>query len=207
MGPRPHLVALLLLLVAGRVPAQTGQRHPIDTARSRVFVHVFKSGFFSVLAHDHRIVAPIAGGSVTLGKHPAVELTIATSDLRVLDPELPSVTREEIEQTMLGPKVLDAKRFPTIQFASSGVTVTGPENWRVVGRLTLHGRTRPVTLRVVETDSVYKGSVEIRQSDFGITPVRIARGVVSVKDAVRIRFEIRLEGSAQEQDKTMGATP
>jgi polyisoprenoid-binding protein YceI len=172
-----------------------------------VFVHVFKTGFFSLIAHDHRIVAPIAGGTVTLGEHPSVAVTIDTGNLRVLDPELPADTREEIEQTMLGPKVLDAERYPAIRFASNRVTVTGQQSWRVAGSLTLHGRTRPVTLRVVESDGVYKGAVEIRQSDFGITPVRIARGVVSVKDAVRIRFEIRLEDSAREKEAKTGGIP
>lgn len=193
---RPQ-IAILTFLFAGLASANTAERHPIDTARSRVFVRVSTKGLFSVLARDHRIAAPIASGSVTLGDHPAVQLMIETRNLRVLDPEVPADTRQEIEETMLGPKVLNAARYPEIVFSSQHVTRTGQDDWRVRGRLTLHGQTHSLTLDVNETGGVYQGTVEIRQSDFGITPIRIAAGTVKVKDAVHIRFDLRLQASKQ----------
>jgi len=172
-----------------------------------VVVQVDKTGFFSVFAHNHRIDAPITSGSVELGEHASVELTIATRDLRVLDPEVPADTRAEIQQTMLGPKVLDAPRYPEIRFISARVASTGPQTWRISGQLTLHGQTHPVVLDVSEDGGVYHGSAEILQSDFGITPIRIAGGTVKVKDAVRIRFDVRLKSSTQENEPQVSRIP
>jgi polyisoprenoid-binding protein YceI len=202
---RAHLAILLLL--GSLAPATAADRRPIDTGHSRVFVRVYKTGLFSALAHDHRIEAPIASGSVELGEHAAVELKFETRNLRVLDPEVPADTRQQIQESMLGPKVLDAARYPEILFVSKGVTSTGRGNWRVDGNLTLHGQTHPVSLDVSETGGVYEGSVEIQQSDFGITPLRIAGGTVKVKDAVKIRFEIRLENSAQPNERKTSRIP
>jgi polyisoprenoid-binding protein YceI len=182
----------ILLMLGGLAPAVAAENRPIDTAHSRVLVEVAKTGFLSVFAHDHTIQAPIASGHVDSGQRAAIELRFETGNLRLLDPELPADTREEIEQTMLGPKVLDASHFPEIVFISKHATSTGPDGWRVNGNLTLHGQTHPVTFDVRETGGTYKGSVEIRQTDFGIKPIQLARGTVKVKDTVLIRFEIRL---------------
>ncbi len=202
---RAHLAILLLL--GSLAPATAAEQRPIDAAHSRVFVRVYKTGLFAPLAHDHRIEAPIASGSVELGEHAGVELKFKTRNLRVLDPEVPADTRQEIQESMLGPKVLDAARYPEILFVSKRVASAGRGGWHVDGNLTLHGQTRPVSLEVNETGGVYEGSVEIQQSDFGITPLRIAGGTVKVKDAVKIRFEIRLEDSAQPNERKTSRIP
>jgi polyisoprenoid-binding protein YceI len=48
-------------------------------------------------------------------------------------------------QALKGPKVLDARQFPTITFQSRSVTAEG-SGARVVGDVTIRGITRPVTL-------------------------------------------------------------
>src|SRR5437667_11703063 len=42
----------------------------------------------------------------------------------------------------------DAEQYPTITFASTGVKPLRDNTWEVVGDLTVHGTTRPVTLQV-----------------------------------------------------------
>ena len=49
------------------------------------------------------------------------------------------------DQAMKGPRILDAKRHPTIEFRSRSVTRVG-DGARVDGDLTVRGVTRPVTL-------------------------------------------------------------
>lgn len=202
---RAHLAILLLL--GGLGPATGAERRPIDTIHSRVLVLVSKTGLFSALAHDHRIDAPIASGGILLGEHASVELKFETRDMRVLDPELPDDTRQKIQQTMLGPKVLDAERYPEVLFVSTRVTSIGQDSWRVAGNLTLHGQTHPVTLDVNESGGAYSGTAEIQQSDFGITPLRLAKGTVKVKDEVQIRFDIRLQGSAASDERKTSRIP
>ncbi len=62
------------------------------------------------------------------------------------------------------------------------------------GTLSLHGVDKTVTVIVrfrPGTDKVYfSGEVELAQTDFGITPIRIGGGTVRVKDKVKIQFEI-----------------
>ena len=68
----------------------------------------------------------------------------------------------------------------------------GDARWTVRGNLVVHGQTRPVVVEVSGQDGNYRGSAMLKQTDFGIKPVRIAGGTVSVKDLVKIEFEIVL---------------
>ena len=58
------------------------------------------------------------------------------------------------------------------------------------GDLTLHGKKQPVTVEVSLESGHYRGSASIKQSDFGIEPIRIAGGTVKVKDELKIEFDI-----------------
>ena len=110
--------------------------------------------------------------------------------MKVLDPDASDSERSEIDRTMKSAKVLDAARFPEISFASISVQTTDPKRFLVHGNLTLHGVTRPVELPVSFSEGHYTGKVTLKQTDFGITPVKIAGGAVKVKDAIEIAFEI-----------------
>jgi len=46
------------------------------------------------------------------------------------------------------------------------------------------------TNRLERQNGGYRGSGQLRQKDFGITPVSVAGGSVKVKDEVRIEFDI-----------------
>lgn len=82
-------------------------------------------------------------------------------------------------QAMKGPKVLDARSFPTISFTSTSVQASG-KGAKVLGNLTIRGVTRPTTL----TAGIYQqqGSADgdlsrltvrltgaVNRSDFGAT--------------------------------------
>ena len=88
---------------------------------------------------------------------------------------------------------LDAARYPTIRFTSKQAQVAGASPATIEGELTLHGQTHPVTLQVAKIDEKhFAGSALIRQTAFGITPIRVAGGTVSVNDEVNVDFEIVL---------------
>ncbi len=184
------VAGILLLLPAAAAP----QRRDFHPGQSVIRVHVFKTGFFSLFAHNHLIEAPIAQGAADFGNALAVRLRIETSQLRVLDPEAKESERAEIEKTMKGPTVLDIARFPEIQFESTAVVPRGDASWNVRGDLTLHGVTRSVELPVSLANGRYRGSMALRQRDFGIQPISIAGGTVKVKDEVRIDFDIGFAG-------------
>lgn len=186
----------LVLLLGCFAPGAVAARYPIAVGRSRLLVTVYKSGLFSLFAHNHEIEAPIASGSVEINPVPAVQLRVETASLRVLDLGVDAETRQEIQHRMLSPQVLDAKRYPVIRFVSQKIEKTGQDQWRVEGNLTLHGVTRPLTFEVRESQGAYSGRMTLLQTDFGITPIRVAGGTVQVKNALQIRFKIRLRHSS-----------
>ena len=165
------------------------QSTPIDTARSKITIHVDKAGFFSFAGDKHEIVAPIASGTVD-EKAGAVEFTIQSAKLQVLDPPLAENKRAEVQKTMLGPLVLDVAKYPEIKFRSTKAVAAGPNTWDVTGDLTLHGQTHPVTVSVKKENAIYIGSAKLKQTEFGIAPVTVAGGAVKVKDELKLDFQI-----------------
>ena len=162
----------------------------IDPTRSTVTISVFKSGLFSALADNHTIRAPLTSGSISAVPPLSVEVTIHTADLTVLDPDLSASKRAEVQTRMLGPEVLDAPAHRQITFTSTAVEPAGADQWKVTGRLTIHGKTQVVTVPVTRDNGAYRGRIRIKQRDYGITPISIAGGTVKVKDELSIDFEI-----------------
>jgi hypothetical protein len=173
------------------VPAMASAEHRlIDTEHSTITVHVFKSGLFRAFADNHVIQAPLRDGFLDDGASPHVQIFVEAQRLRVLDPGLSPQDREQVQGRMLGPEVLDANHFPEIRFQSVTVQHVEPDGWLVRGELTLHGQTHVVTLKVAADQGRYRGSASLKQTDFGLSPISIAGGVVKVKDEVKIDFDI-----------------
>jgi len=162
---------------------------PVDAERSKLTVHVEKSGLFSAFAHNHVIEAPIASGELDVEKQ-TVSLTFDTRQMKVLDPGVKDSERTQVDQTMKSDQVLDVQRFPEIRFVSTSVTRQAGGGYQVRGDLTIHGVTHPIDLPVSFASQRYTGSTKLKQTDYGITPVNIAGGTVKVKDVIEIEFEI-----------------
>ena len=186
----PLSSAFLLLALASAPHFATAQsRREIDVQKSLLTVKVYKSGLFSAFAHDHEIRAPIQSGSFDEQKR-SVEFKVNSRELKVLDPGVSEGERSKVQETMLGPKVLDSERFPDISFRSTSIQPAAQGKWTVQGELTLHGQTLPLKVEVEGANGSYHGATRLRQTEFGIVPVRIAGGSVKVKDEVRVEFEI-----------------
>jgi polyisoprenoid-binding protein YceI len=162
----------------------------IDTEHSTITLHVSKSGLFRAFADNHVIQVPVTGGSFDDGPQSRVEIVVDAGRLRVLDPGLSAGDREQVQTRMLGPEVLDVARFPQIRFHSTAIERGKPDTWVVKGELTLHGQTHAVMLTMTADHGRYKGSTSLKQTEFGITPISIAGGAVTVKDEVRIDADI-----------------
>ncbi len=176
-------------LLLGTALAQT---LPIDTEHSVITVHVFKSGLFSALADNHEIRAPISSGLLDEAAR-RVEIVVDSRKLVVLDPNLPPEKRQQVQERMLGPEVLDSNQFHEIRFQANDVKEESADHFLLAGTLSLHGKTRPISLHVVRTGGHYRGDVMLKQRDFGITPVTVAGGTVKVKDELKIELDISAE--------------
>jgi polyisoprenoid-binding protein YceI len=182
-------IALNLLLLLPLTAGAEAPSKPIDTEKSTMTVRVFKTGFFSAFGHEHEISAPIQKGSFT-EESPSAEMTVDARQMRVMDKEVSSKDRAEIQETMLGPTVLDTEKFPEIRFRSTQVDRLGGSKWIVHGDLTIHGQTHPVRVDVEGQNGHFRGSAEVKQKDFGITPITVGGGAVKVKNELRVEFEI-----------------
>ena len=110
--------------------------------------------------------------------------------MRVLDPQLSSDKRQQVQERMLGPEVLDSIRFPEITFESTHSEQEHEGRIRVDGMLSLHGVRKPVSVLAQMENGRYTGRFALKQRDFGITPVSIAGGSVKIKDELMIEFDI-----------------
>jgi polyisoprenoid-binding protein YceI len=185
-SPISRLAVFSFLLLAAAFAS--GQTQQIDAAASKVTIHVYKSGFFSAFADNHVITAPTASGTLDMQKR-SVELSFRARDMKVVDPNASESTRNEVEQRMLSAQVLDAQHFPEIRFASTKIKPQDAFHYLVRGDLTLHGVTRAVEMTVAGGER-YSGTIKLKQTDFGITPIKIGGGAVKVKDEIEVTFEI-----------------
>jgi polyisoprenoid-binding protein YceI len=86
---------------------------------------------------------------------------------------------EALYKHLKSPDFFNAVQFPTLSFVSTAVTVNAAGEGTVAGNLTLHGVTKPVTLKLREvgTGSGPKGDTRvgyvatssIKRSDFGMS--------------------------------------
>jgi polyisoprenoid-binding protein YceI len=151
---------------------------------------VGKAGLFSAAGHEHWVSAPIGRGSLDDAESPHILFTIAASKLRVeADASLSDAQQTEIQRTMQE-KVLESEKYPEISFCSSSIERTGDDSWTVRGELSLHGQTHPVNAVVRKQSGRFVGECRIKQTDFGIQPIRVAGGTVKVKNELDISFTI-----------------
>jgi polyisoprenoid-binding protein YceI len=194
--------ATLLLMMSVAALAQDKSSYSIDPARSKVEIHVYKEGVFKAFGHDHEIAAKELSGQVQFDpdniNQSTVRLKIPTKSIAVIDPGESEKDRHDVQATMESEKVLDVAKFPEITFASSRVSAAKktPGGWELMlsGAVKLHGVEKPISfpLRVhAEANELSgQGEISILQTDYGITPVRVAGGSVKVKDKLKITFTV-----------------
>ncbi len=176
-------IAIVLMLLFS--PALLGKDHAIDTARSKITIHVGKSGLFSAAGHEHEVSAPIAEGAFDDSGVGRVWFRVETAKMQVLPEKDQAAVQKDMQE-----KVLEIATFPQIRFESTAIRKIAEGTWSVAGNLSLHGKTNPVTADVHVGNNAYAGQAVIRQSQFGIKPVSAAGGTVKAKDELKIEFVI-----------------
>ncbi len=176
----------------------------IDPGESRVTILVGKAGMLSFAGHVHEVVAPAVRGRVTFDPmdwpHATVSLEFDATALRLKPKDEAASDVPTVEKTMLGAQVLDVEHFPTIGFHSRRVSVVigaaGPAAVTIDGDMTLHGKTRAMTVRAsasIDASGAVTatGAFTLKQTDFGIVPVSAGGGTIRVKDDIDIQFVLK----------------
>jgi polyisoprenoid-binding protein YceI len=177
--------------IASLASLAAAQGKAIDVQRSSLVIHAGRAGLFSAAGHEHWISAPIFSGAVDeTGATPSVRFVVKAARLEVRPEKTLSASDYAQVQSNMQTKVLESPRYPEIVFQSTRVERSGGDTWKVNGNLTLHGVTKPLTLDVRRENSAYVGTVRIKQTEFGIQPIRVGGGLVTVKNELDIRFEV-----------------
>jgi len=176
--------------------------YKLDKSHSTLLFRVSHLGFSNYRMRFTRFDAQLQFDP----SNPSASTVTATIDPASLD--LPTPPAGFVE-TLLGATWLDAKRYPEISFRSTGVTVTAPNKARIVGDLTLHGVTKPITL-----DASFNGGYAgnemdpnarigfsahgtFKRSDYGVAYGIPAPGTtMGVSDAVAVSIEAEFSGPA-----------
>lgn len=201
----PHAPAVV---IEPGTPPAGALAYAIDSARSVVTVVVRRAGPLARLGHDHVITSSDEHGTVWLGAAPsdsafAVSLPVDRFEVDLpaaraaAGPEfstpVPDDARAGTRQNLLRPAVLDAEAFPEITLRSSGASGDWPGALvQVVVTLKGVARTQsvPVSITRDATGLVASGALQLRQSDFGITPFSVAGGAIQVADLLEVSFVI-----------------
>jgi polyisoprenoid-binding protein YceI len=198
MAPRaPGLLLLLVMLGAAGSAQAEPATWTASTGNGRIVVHVYKRGLLSGLAHDHHFSATDWRATAVLD--PAepglarVEVVVAAGSLRDQQAALSKQERDKVNGRTAGPETLDAARYPEIRFVADRL------DGDLIGTLSLHGVSRPLTVPVQATREGerwrVKGAARIKQSEFGIEPYSGFAGTVAVHDEVVIEFELLITSS------------
>jgi len=192
-----------------RLAGEPGIVYRLDPARSQVRILAFRAGPAARFGHNHVLTSPAFQGFVHMppgGAAPArMDLVFRLDALAideasqraalgagfagVVDEEAKRGTREH----MLGEDNLQAERFPFVTVHSVAISGEAPV---LAARVLvgLHGVERECTLPVrvegLPGTLRARGSLVLRQSDFGVKPYSAFGGLISVADEVVVEFEV-----------------
>ncbi|MBB3971770.1 YceI family protein [Hansschlegelia beijingensis] len=176
------LSALAVALVAAAAPA-VAQQVPGAADVSKVQAGAYKADpnhTQVVWSVDHMGFSTLTGmfgqitGSLTIDpKEPAkakLEVEVPMSGL--------AVTSEKFAKHLATPEFLDVAKHPTATFRSTSIEASG-DKATIVGDLTLHGVTKPVTLQAVfhgvgvnpmnKAETIgFSATGKVKRSDFGL---------------------------------------
>lgn len=181
----------------------------IDPQASLITITVRRGGKLARLGHDHIVASRTLAGFVAPGLGRADlhfrldQLSIDEAHLRGaagFDTQPSADAIAGTRRNMLD-KVLDAERYPQVLLRVTQATQAtqakqaGPDAPLMLA-ITLHGVTREMPLAAaLERDAagrrlVASGTLELKQSDFGIVPFAVLGGALAVQDRMELAFRI-----------------
>lgn len=213
MNKSPLLVLALSLslgfFAAWPLLSAPPKSHRIQVKGSRFEILVFKSGLASALAHDHVVQVKDFKGQVKVNRakpeRSQVSLTVLSKSLHVLKKSLSKSNRAKVEKTMKSAKILNVQKYPKVTLSSKSLRMKTRSRSKgltlytfdMTAELSLHGQSRTIVIPVRVEDRgkavIADGQVDLKQSDFGITPYSAFLGAIGVKDSVTVKFRIETQ--------------
>jgi len=189
--------------------AAGGRVFALNPARSEVRIYAFRAGKAAKLGHNHVLSAPVFEGFFHLASDGTAasrfDLAFRLDQLAFDDPQhraalgpafASSISTEDTASTrnnMLGDNNFQAARFPWVRIHSLQISGDAPKFAARIA-VELHGQTRemlvPLTVNGLPETLVVEGALVLPQSDFGVKPLSVLGGLLSVQDAVIVEFKL-----------------
>jgi polyisoprenoid-binding protein YceI len=126
-------------------------------------------------------------------EHPENSSVTAQIDVRSIDTHI-----KKRDDHLRSPEFFNVEKFPQITFRSRSVKRTGPQSGDILGDLTMHGVTRPITLHVKLVTPISETSrtrwavttEPISRRDFNLMFASGAEAVSGISQTVAIDIEI-----------------
>jgi len=190
MKPSRFLLALGLCLVVGGSSVRANEIFKFDQANSTIAFKV------------RHVVGNAKGkftkfsGTIEIDR----ERLETSSVLAAIQAASIDTANEKRDEHLRTPDFFNVKQYPEITFKSRRVKQTGPNAGEVAGDLTMHGVTRPVTLKVEllgDPGSVAKNSTTrwrvttapLKRSSFGIGKGATGESLIGNDVAVEIEIQ------------------
>jgi polyisoprenoid-binding protein YceI len=125
---------------------------------------------------------------------PESSSVVARIDVRSIDTRI-----EKRDNHLRSAEFFNAEKYPEIMFKSRGVKRTGPQSGDILGDLTMHGVSKPITLHVRllsspkdETRTRWSVTTEpLNRKEFNVMFSQSAESISGISQAVSINIEIQ----------------
>jgi len=183
------LIFAAALLATGAASAEP-VNYTLDPAHTQVAFSIDRFGFNHVLGRFE----DVSGEMIIDEANPANSSVRATIQVGSVDSG-----NDARDQHLKEPRWLDATQFPTMEFRSTSVRLTGERTAEVIGDLTLLGQTHPVTLNVTLNNIADSPSNRRRTAGFSATGSlnRSAWGSTTGPNLIGDSVSIQIEALAQ----------
>ena len=185
---KTRIIAAAVLVAAFQGASAENETYKFDQSRSRIgfSVHQF-------LGTTDGKFTRFSGKIEVDREHPQNSSVTARIEVRSIDSGI--VKRDD---HLRSPEFFNVKEYPEIIFKSRGVKQTGPQAGDIVGDLTMHGVTKPITLHVKlltspEDTKQTRWSVTtdpLRRGDFNLMFSQASETMSGISQTVAISIEI-----------------
>jgi polyisoprenoid-binding protein YceI len=181
----------LLIAVAISITAQANDTFKIDPSRSTIAFKVRH-----MLGNAKGNFSKFSGTINVDRDHPEQSSVTVTIDAASIDTAI-----AKRDEHLRGDDFFNVRKFPEITFKSRLVKQTGPNEGEIAGDLTMHGVTRPITLKVQllgSADSAAKNqrtrwrviTSPLKRSDFKLGWSKGVEAVSMIGDEVAVDIQI-----------------
>ncbi len=160
------LLGTLALSPVGAATASPGS-YEIDPAHTSITFSVNHLGISTLVGRFNNVKGDII--LQTKGDS-SIEVSIETASV--------DTNHEKRDEHLRGPDFFNAKQYPVMKFSASKIDFSGEKSERIKGKLSLHGKTKPVMLTVEPVGAGddpwggyragYKATTVIKRSEFGM---------------------------------------